>query len=86
MKPKQNKSGCSTYHLFNVILRTTTYTFLNFFRLLASAFHLCLCLHSGTYTSLSRIACAVLQKPCQGNFGKFQRSGQSRFGGSEKDR
>ena len=29
---------------------------------------------------------AALQKPCQGNFGKFQRSGESRFGGSEKDR
>ena len=27
----------------------------------------------------------VLQKPCQGNFGKFQGSGESRFGVSEKD-
>ena len=37
-------------------------------------------------TLLSRINFAVLQKPCQGNFGKFQRSGESRFGGSVKDR
>ena len=28
----------------------------------------------------------VLQKPCQGNFGKFQGSIQSRFGSSKKDR
>ena len=28
---------------------------------------------------------AVLQKPCQQNFGKFQEFGESRFGGSEKD-
>ena len=28
----------------------------------------------------------VLQKPCQGNIKKFQGSGESRFGGSEKDR
>ena len=27
-----------------------------------------------------------LRKPCQRNFGKFQGSGESRFGGSEKDR
>ena len=39
-----------------------------------------------TYTSLSRITFAVLQKPCLGNSVKFQRSGESRFGGSEKDR
>ena len=28
---------------------------------------------------------AVLQKPCQENFEKFQEFGESRFGGSEKD-
>ena len=28
----------------------------------------------------------ALQKPCQENFGKFQASGESRFGSSEKDR
>ena len=28
----------------------------------------------------------ALQKPCQENFGKFQESGESRFGGPEKDR
>ena len=38
------------------------------------------------YTSISRITFAVLRKPCQGNSGKFQRSGESRFGSSEKDR
>ena len=37
-------------------------------------------------TPLLRITFAVLQKPCQGNFGKFQGSGESRFVGSEKDR
>ena len=39
-----------------------------------------------TYTSLTRITFAVLQKPSQGNFGKFQRSRESIFGGSEKYR
>ena len=29
---------------------------------------------------------AVLRKPCHRNFRKFQRSGESRFGGSKKDR
>ena len=29
---------------------------------------------------------SYLQKPCQENFGKFQEFGESRFGGSEKDR
>ena len=40
------------------------------------------------FTSLwSFLSCTqVLQKPCQGNFEKFQESRQSRFGGSEKDR
>ena len=39
-----------------------------------------------TYTLLSRITSAVLQKPCQGNFRKCQRTGEeSRFAGSEKD-
>ena len=33
-----------------------------------------------------RLTFAVLQKPCQENFGKFQEIGESRFGGSEKDR
>ena len=37
-------------------------------------------------SSLLRITFAVMQKPCQGNFGKFQESGESRFGGSEKYR
>ena len=36
--------------------------------------------------SLSCINFAVLQKPCQGNFGKVQRSHESRFSGSVKDR
>ena len=55
--------------------------------MLASAFHLRLCLQSAlSYNSLSRIQFTVLQKPCQGNFGTFQRSGESRFGGSIKDR
>ena len=35
---------------------------------------------------LLRIAFAAIHKPCQGNFGKFQESGESRFGSSEKDR
>ena len=40
------------------------------------------------FTLVSSFLCStqVLQKPCQGNFGKFQGSGKSRFGGSEKDR
>ena len=38
------------------------------------------------FTSSLRIAFAVLQKPCQENFSKFHIFGESRFGGSEKDR
>ena len=38
------------------------------------------------FNSLLRIAFAALQKVCQENFGKFQGSGESRFGGSGKDR
>ena len=55
------------YHLFNVIFRIPTYNFLNFLKLLASAFHLRLCLHSAhclhftSVTSLSRINFAVLE-------------------------
>ena len=45
---------------------------------MSSAFRLCL-------SSLLRITYAASQKPCEGNFGKFQESVQSRFGGSEKD-
>ena len=33
-----------------------------------------------------KITFAVIQKPCQGNFGKFQEFGKSRFGSSETDR
>ena len=45
------------------------------------------CIFVFACTSLLRITSGVfLQKPCQGNFGKFQGSGESRFGGSEKDR
>ena len=39
----------------------------------------CLC-----FTSLLRFPFAALQKPDQGNFGKFQGSGESRFGGYKK--
>ena len=43
------------------------------------------CLLSLLVTSLWCITSA-LQKPCHGNFRKFQGSGKSRFGGSERDR
>ena len=33
-----------------------------------------------------RLTFALLQKPCQENFEKFQEFGGGRFGGSEKDR
>ena len=36
------------------------------------------------FTSLLRVTFATLQKPCQGNFGKFQGSDESRFDGSLK--
>ena len=39
-----------------------------------------------TSTSLLRITFVALWKPCQGNFGKFPRSSETRFGGSKKDR
>ena len=35
---------------------------------------------------LLHITFPVIQKLCQGNFGKFQESGESRFGSSEKGR
>ena len=38
-----------------------------------------------TSTSLLRITFAVLEKPWQGYFGKFQESSESRFGSFEKD-
>ena len=40
------------------------------------------------FTLVPSLLCStqVLQKPCQGNFEKFQRTGKSRFGSSEKDR
>ena len=50
-------------------------------QLIASAFPSLL-----VFTSLLHITFAPLQKPCRGNFGKFQGSGESRFSGSEKDR
>ena len=37
------------------------------------------------FTSLLRITFMVLQKPCQGNFGKLEGFGEGRFGGSKKD-
>ena len=36
--------------------------------------------------SIQFLTYAVIQKPCQGNFGKLQESGESRFGSSVKDR
>ena len=47
-----------------------------------SAFHLCF----SSVLSYALPLQSVFQKPCQGNFVKFQGSGESRFGGSEKDR
>ena len=59
-----------SYHSFNVFFSITN-----------------MCLPSLlVFTSLLRITFAVLQKPCQGNFGKFQGSGESRFSGFKIDR
>ena len=77
---KQKKNSCSTYHLLNVIFSITTYNFLTTGKKLLLASE---CLLS---FSLSSLTFAALQKPCQGNFGKFQESGGSRFGNTEKDR
>ena len=38
-----------------------------------------------TFTSFFCITFTVLQKPCQGHYGKFQEFGENRFGSSEKD-
>ena len=54
-------------------------------RLLQLVASSCMCLPSLLVPSLLR-STQVLQKPCQGNFEKFQGSGKSRFGSSEKDR
>ena len=37
------------------------------------------------FTSLLHIILVTIQKPFQGNFGKFQESDEGRFSGSEKD-
>ena len=67
--------------MFNI----TTYNFLTSGSKLQRVPSVFACLYFPLIPSLSR-STQVLQKPCQGNFGKFQGSGQSRFGGSERDR
>ena len=71
--PKQKKNSCSTYLSF-----ITTYNFRT----------------TGSKLKAEQVpsifAClpvfAGMQKPCEENFGKFQESGISSIGGSEKDR
>ena len=83
MLAKQKKNSCFTYHSFNVFFSITTDNFLTTgSKLQASAFHLC-------FFSLHFYAAPlqpVLETPSQENFGKFQESGETRFGGSENDR
>ena len=88
MQPKQMKNSCSTYYSINVFFSINTYNFLPTVQLLAS-YNRCLqFLLAFTYSYALHLQpyIYVLQKPCQENFGKFQESGESRFGSSEKDR
>ena len=68
-----------------MLFSVTTYHFLTIDSKLAivtaSAFHLYLssCVH---FTPTHFVA---IKKPCQGNFGKLEKSGETRFRGSEKD-
>ena len=71
---KTKKNSCSTYHLFNAFFSVTTSNILTTDSKLYHVFFIFACLHS-----------TLTQKPCQENFGKFQGSGKSRFGSSEKD-
>ena len=62
----------------------TTYNFLTTGTKLQHVPSIFACLYFTLVPSLLH-STQVLQKPCQGNFGKFQGSGESRFGCSEKD-
>ena len=81
----KRKTVAPPYHSFNLFFSVTTYHFLptdsKLAIAIASTCHLCFssCLH---FTLMHFIA---TQKPCEGNSGKFQESGGSRFSGSEKD-
>ena len=78
----QNKRKTAAPHVTHilcslVLLLTTS------FQLLASYKR---CLPSACLHLFLRLTFAVLQKPCQENFVKFQEFYESRFGGSENDR
>ena len=62
----------------------TTYNFLTTGSKLQHVSSISACLYFTLVSSLLR-SMQVLQKPCQGNFGKFQGSRKSRFCGIEKD-
>ena len=80
---QNKKNSCSTYYSFNVFFSIITYNFLPTVQLLASYNR---CLPSLlAFTLFLRLKFAVLQKPCQGNFGKFQEFGKIRFGIPLKD-
>ena len=68
-----------------MIFNITTYNFLTTGSKLQRVPSVFACLYFTLVPSLIR-STKVLQKPCQGNFGKFQGSSESRFDGCEKDR
>ena len=68
-----------------VLLLTIFFQLSNCQQATTGTFHHCLPSLIRTHLFL-RLTFAVLQKPCQENFGKFQEFGESRFGGSQKDR
>ena len=73
-------------HSFQITrLMCSTYNFLTTGSKLLHVPSIFACLYFTLVPSLLR-STQVLQKPCHGNFGKFQGSGESRFGVPEKDR
>ena len=80
---KKKKHLLHSFHITCFIC--STYNFLTTGSKLLHVSSIFACLYFTLVPSLLS-STQVLQKPCQGNFAKFQGSGKSRFGGSEKDR
>ena len=74
-----------SHHSFNKFFSITTYNFFTTGSKLATARAFIFpCLYFPLVPSLL-CSTKVLEKPCQGNFRKFQGSSESKFGSSEKD-
>ena len=82
----EHKSSCDTFFLiYCKNLRTSYFGYFGHVWLLPSKVIMPTC-RSFVFIYMQKNEFHSLRKPCQRNFGKFQGSGESRFGGSEKDR